>query len=68
MLSHPSSLAFAPCKGIQYSLGLWTPCRGFRIPATGFRSFVSGTWIPDSKAHDSGFRMKTFLDSLTCDD
>ena len=57
-----------PMKGIQDSLGLWTPCRGFRIPSTGFRFFVSGTWIPDSKAHDFGFHMKKFLDSLTCDD
>ena len=56
MLSHPSSLVFAPCKGIQNSLGLWTPCRGFRIPALdpgrlsvelGFR--IPKPTIPDSK-------------------
>ena len=28
----------APCEGIQDSLGLWTPSRGFRIPRTGFQS------------------------------
>ena len=63
MLSHP----FAPSKGVQDSLGFWTPRRGFWIPGAGFRSFVSETWIPDSvncipnsKAHDSRFHMKNF--------
>ena len=38
---------FAPCKGIQDSLGFWIPCCGFRIPGTGFR--IPAQWIPDSK-------------------
>ena len=38
---------FAPCKGIQDSLGFWIPCCGFRIPSTGFR--IQAQWIPDSK-------------------
>ena len=33
---------FAPCKGIQNTLGFWIPRCGFRIPGTGIR-------IPDSK-------------------
>ena len=32
---------FAPCKGIQDSLGLWILRNGFRIPATGFRLLLS---------------------------
>ena len=32
---------FAPCKGIQDSLGLWILRNGFRIPATGFRILLS---------------------------
>ena len=36
-----------PCQGIQSSFGLWIPRRGFLIPGTEFRFFVSGTWIPD---------------------
>ena len=39
---------FAPCKGIQDTLGFWIPRRGFRIPFTGFQIFLGGTWIPDS--------------------
>ena len=31
---------FAPCNGIQASLGFWIPCHGFRTPATGFQSLV----------------------------
>ena len=38
---------FAPCKGIQDSLGFWIPCCGFRIPGTGFR--IQAQWIPDSR-------------------
>ena len=57
---------FAPCEGIQGSLGFWTPRHGFRIPGTGFQIFFSGTWIPvvsgipDSKAQDFGFNRQTF--------
>ena len=47
---------FAPCKGIQDTLGFWIPRRGFRIPFTGFQIFLGGTWIPDSNCYwDSGF-------------
>ena len=68
-------LFFAPCKGIQDSLEFWFPCRGFRIPITGFKIFFSETWIPDSscsrildsynsipdsKAQDSGFHKQKF--------
>ena len=40
-------MEIAPCKGIQDSLGFWTPCCGLRIPGTGFR--IRAHWIPDSK-------------------
>ena len=40
-------ICFAPCKGIQESLGFWIPHCGFRIPGTGFRIPVQ--WIPDSQ-------------------
>ena len=66
---------FAPCKGIQDSLGFWIPRHGFRIPGTGFQSLSVelGFWIPiasgvadslscipDAKARDSGFHMQIF--------
>ena len=66
---------FAPCKGIQDSLGFWIPRHGFRIPGTGFQSLSvePGFWIPiasgvadslscipDAKARDSGFHMQIF--------
>ena len=40
--SHPAwfDWHFASCDGIQDSLGFWIPCRGFRIPATGFQPLV----------------------------
>ena len=57
----------APCKGIQDSVRFWTPRRGFWIPVTRFQIFFSGTWIPDSysyipesKAQDSGFHKQKF--------
>ena len=68
-------LRVAPCKGIKDTLGFWIPRRGFRIPATGFRSLsvelglwisiVSGSpdflsCIPDSKAQDSRFHKHIF--------
>ena len=69
----------APRKGIQDSLGLWIPRRGFRILGTGFQylSVELGFWIPivsgipDSKAQDSGFHKLKFPgyrnpDLLTC--
>ena len=39
---------FAPCKGIQDSLGFWIPSRWFRIPGSGFQSVSVefGLWIP----------------------
>ena len=39
---------FAPCKGIQDSLGFWIPSRWFRIPGSGFQtvSVEFGLWIP----------------------
>ena len=42
---------------IQDILGFWIPRRvGLRIPATGFRIFVSGTWILNSNRQwGSGF-------------
>ena len=61
-----TQFCFAPCEGIEGSLGFWTPRHGFRIPGTGFQIFFSGTWIPvvsgipDSKAQDSGFNRQTF--------
>ena len=70
-------VCFAPCKGIQGSLGFWIPRRGFRIPGAGFQSLsvevgfwisiVSGisdslSCISDSKApENSGFRKHNFL-------
>ena len=70
-------VCFAPCKGIQDSLGFWIPRRGFRIPGTGFKSLsvAVGFWISivsgipdslscisDSKApENSGFRKHNFL-------
>ena len=66
---------FAPCKGIQDSLGFWIPRHGFRILGTGFQSLQVklGFWIPivsripdslscfaDSKTRDSGFHKQTF--------
>ena len=47
ILFGPFHHSFAPCKGIQDSLGFWIPCCGFRIPGTGFR--IPAQWIPDSK-------------------
>ena len=50
---------FASCKGIQDSLGFCIPCRGFRIPATGFQSLVGFRipwavfWIPKPRIPDS---------------
>ena len=43
-------LESAPYKGIQDCLGCWIAHHGFRIFSldTGFKIFVSGTWIPDS--------------------
>ena len=39
---------FAPCKGIQDSLGFWIPSRWFQIPGSGFQSVSVefGFWIP----------------------
>ena len=39
---------FAPCKGIQDSLGFWIPSHWFRIPGSGFQSVLAefGFWIP----------------------
>ena len=69
---------FAPCKGIQDSLGFWILCCGFRISGTGFQSLSVGLGfgipvvsviphslrcISDSKAQDSGFHKKNFPDS-----
>ena len=69
------SFEFAPCKGIQDSLGFCIVCRGFGIPGTGFQSLSVelGFWIPissgipdslsfipDSKAHDSRFHRQCF--------
>ena len=48
MLTTPSFNAirsnpiFAPCKGIQDSIGFWIPSHEFRIPGTGFQILVSG--------------------------
>ena len=72
-----TKVCFAPCKGIQDSVGFWIPRRGFRIPGTGFQSLSVevGFWIsivsgiPDalscisnSKApENSGFRKHNFL-------
>ena len=68
-------LRVAPCKGIEDTLGFWIPRRGFRIPATGFRSLsvelglwisiVSGSpdflsCIPNSKAQHSRFHKQNF--------
>ena len=40
---------------IQDILGYWIPRRGFRIPATGFQSFLVEPWILDSNRQwDSG--------------
>ena len=43
-------VSFAPCKGMQDSLGFWIPRRGFRIPGTTFqsRSVKLGFWNPES--------------------
>ena len=59
------------CKGIQYSLGFWTPRHGFRIPGTGLRILCQ--WNLDSGFREmySGFqrprfwipRAKNFLES-----
>ena len=61
---------FAPCEGIQDSLGLWTPSRGSRIPRTGFQSlsvelgfripFVLGFEFPElfSGFQSTGFRFR----------
>ena len=59
-------LQSAPRKGIQDSLGLWIPHRGFRIPSTGLQTpIVSGipdsmSCIPNSKAQASGFHKQKF--------
>ena len=61
---------FAPCKGIQDSLGFWILRRGFRIPGTvipilcPFLSLVdpdSLSCIPDVKAQDSGIHKQKSL-------
>ena len=41
---------FTPCKGIQDSLGFWTPRCGFWITFSRFQylSVELGFWIPDS--------------------
>ena len=60
-------VSFAPCKGIQDSLGFWIPCCGFRIPGTGFR--IPAQWIPDSKKRWIPFfsRFNAFLrTSFSC--
>ena len=50
---------FASCNGIQDRLGFWIPCRGFRIPVTGFQSLVGFRilwavfWIPKPRKPDS---------------
>ena len=44
-------IGFDPYKGIQDSLGLWIPRKGFRIPVTGFRILCQ--WNLES----SGFQM-----------
>ena len=46
--------------GIQDSLGFWIPRRGFRNFRYWIPVFVSGTWIPDSKAQDFGFHKQKF--------
>ena len=61
----------APCKWILDGLGFQIPRNGFRISVllsgSGFWiTIVSGIpdsqrWIPDSKAHNSGFRKQNFL-------
>ena len=45
ILFGPFHHSFAPCKGIQDSLGFWIPCCGFRIP------------VLDSGFKHSGFRI-----------
>ena len=53
MLRQPLASHFAPCIGIQDTLGFWIPRCGFRIPVLR----VSGTWILDSnRLRDFGFR------------
>ena len=37
------------CKGIQYSLGFWTPRRGFQISGTGLRILCQWNLDSDSK-------------------
>ena len=51
---------FAPCKGIQDSLGFWTSCRGFQIPGTEFRILCQ--WNLDSGFLElySGFQSPGF--------
>ena len=64
---------FAPCKEIQDSFGVLIPCRGFRIPVTGFQALKHGFWfsivsgipdslsyIPDIKAQDFGYHKHNF--------
>ena len=66
----------APWKKIQHSLGLWVPPCIFRIPGTGFQSLSvelgfrisifngipdSLSYIPDSKAQDSGPHRQNFF-------
>ena len=75
-ISCDHGLRFAPCKGIQDSLGFWISHRGFRIPGSWFQylSLELGFWIPvvsgildslscipDSKDQDSGFHKQKFL-------
>ena len=67
---------FAPCKGIQGSLGFWLPHHGFRIPGIEIPDSLSVvlefripivsripdslSCILDSKAQDSGFHKQNF--------
>ena len=39
LIIYPVMTSFAPCKGIQDSLGFWIRRSGFRIPGNGFRTF-----------------------------
>ena len=62
---------FAPCNGIQDTLGFWIPPRGFRIPITGFQIYFSGvgfririvSGIPDSYTCIPDSKSKNFQDS-----
>ena len=60
---------FASCNGIQDSLGFCIPCRGFRIPATGFQSlvgfriFLAVFWIPKPRIPDSTAKISRLPES-----